>query len=56
MPALPSSRCGVSVRSSTKGATNANATSEPAAVFTANWVAVPGIRPSGPASGEAATR
>ncbi|CKU31375.1 Uncharacterised protein [Mycobacterium tuberculosis] len=46
----------MSGRSSTSGATSANATSEPIAVFTANCAAVPGTRPSGPANGEAATR
>jgi len=53
---LPRNRCGVSGRSSTSGAISAAATTAPIAVFTTNWETVPGVSPSGPASGDAATR
>ncbi len=52
---LPSIRCGVSGRSSTSGAISAAASTAPIAVFTMNWLTVPGVSPSGPANGEAAT-
>ena len=52
---LPSIRCGVSGRSSTSGASSAAATTAPITVFTVNWLTVPGVNPSGPARGEAAT-
>ena len=48
---LPSIRCGVSGRSSTSGASSAAATTAPITVFTVNWLTVPGVNPSGPASG-----
>ena len=46
----------MSGRSSTSGAISAPATTAPIAVFTTNWLTVPGVSPSGPASGDAATR
>ncbi|GAC1402861.1 MAG: hypothetical protein NVS4B6_15560 [Mycobacterium sp.] len=46
----------MSGRSSTSGAIRAAASTAPIAVFTMNWLTVPGVRPSGPASGEAATK
>ena len=45
---LPNSRCGVSGRSSTSGAISAPATTAPIAVFTMNWLTVPGVSPPGP--------
>ena len=55
MTVLPRNPWLVSGRSSTNGASSAAATTAPIAVFTTNWPRSPGIRPSGPASGEAAT-
>src|SRR5262245_44570387 len=52
---LPSSRCGVSGWSSTSGAISAAASTAPIAIFTMNWLVVPGVSLSGPANGVAAT-